>query len=475
MKRSVTLILLLALLAAGILTGSTLALDSKGDQVTITTHALAGDPSTAEGLTVNFPLIMGGCLFWDISFPADQPEQAATQFRYDPDAESPSDTDDQASVDFLLASTSYSDIYLLGGSLWEDVPPALTAMLKQLAAGMEPDTERTRTVRLTDYMDCWPLKAYLPDCPLPTSVLNQRMSEYFTVPIPQDYQVEVELATNRLGDLNHVVCRKEEHYLFQSDAWSFETPQGYLFTFPNTYYDGQLTKSVPIDSSRLLAGWGLYRLTLNSDNTDGQLETVYTLPEGSEILDFLADGDKSTFFLLTREEGMLRLRVFDERAALQNTFDLLPMGKEDHYMQTYAGADFLVPMLYGEGPDSYRLAVVAADSQGWQPDFTFSLAEQAALGVKGISWLDTYLCPLSMDYADGRLAIRDAYGDYGENNFYISVYTEDGLAYLGTYESSLTIPAVLQTEYDIATNKSTVCTLPPVVTTPLLSWSEAPS
>lgn len=81
MRRSVTLILLLALLATGILTGSTLALGSKGDQVTITTHTLARDPSAAEGLTVNFPLIMGDCLFWDISFPADHPEQTVTQFR----------------------------------------------------------------------------------------------------------------------------------------------------------------------------------------------------------------------------------------------------------------------------------------------------------------------------------------------------------------------------------------------------------
>lgn len=472
MRRSVSLILLLALLAAGVLAGSTLALGGRGDQVTVTARTLAGDPSAAEGLTVNLPLVLEDCLFWDISFPADRPEQAVTQFRYDPEGEPPVYTSGSASVDFLLASTSYSTIYLIGGSLWEDVPPALTAMLKQLADGMEPDTERTRTIRLTDYMDCWPLEVYLPDCPLPAPVLNQRMSEYFTVPIPRDYQVEVELATNRLGALYHVVCRREGYYLFQSDAWSFETPQGYLFTFPNTYFDGQLTQTVPIDGSRLSAGWGLYRLTLNSDNTDGQLETVYTLPEGSEILDFLANGDNSTFFLLTREEGMLRLRVFDRSIALQDTFDLLPMEEGDHYIQTYWGDDFLVPIVYGEGPDSCRLAVVAAGSQGWQPHFTFSLAEQAALGFGGISRQDTSWCPLAMDYAHGRLAIRDGNGGA---NFYLAVYDGGQLAYLGAYESSLTIPTVLQTEYDLASSQSSVCSLPRAATLPLVAWPETAS
>ena len=80
MRRSVSLILLLALLSAGVLAGSTLALYGKGEAVTVTAHTLAGDPSAAEGLTVNLPLVLEDCLFWDISFPADHPEQAVTIF-----------------------------------------------------------------------------------------------------------------------------------------------------------------------------------------------------------------------------------------------------------------------------------------------------------------------------------------------------------------------------------------------------------
>ena len=420
-------------------------------------------------------------MLWDLTVPAARPEEAETRFTcssfglrnaqftllslFTPYPMLRTVSVEPAPLKIELPSSSFSVPTVNSSYHWIEAV--------QLVADATPAGEtRTRQVALAEVYDCWPMELYLDGNGMWFDPVGQAFADYFPIPIPQDYQVEVELATNRLGALYHVVCRNEGHYLFQSDAWSFETPQGYLFTFPNTYFDGQLTQTVPIDGSRLSAGWGLYRLTVNSDSTGGQLETVYSLPEGSEILDFLAGGDKSTFFLLTREEGMLRLRVFDRSIALQDTFDLLPMEEGDHYIQTYWGGDFLVPILYVGGPDSCRLAVVAPGSQGWQPHFTFSLAEQAALGFGGISRQDTSWYPLAMDYAHGRLAIRDGNGGA---NFYLAVYDGGELAYLGTYESSLTIPAVLETEYDLASSQSSVCYLPRTATLPLVAWPETAS
>ena len=468
MRRSVNLIFLLTLLSAGILTGGTLVLGGRGDQVTVTARTLAGDPSAAEGLTVNLPLVLEDCLFWDLSFPADHPEQAVTQFRYDPEGEPPVYTSGSASVGLLMNHSIVDHRDPLG----EGNHPDWTAMLEELATGMRPDSQRHCAATLTDYMECWPMEAYLPDCALSSKVLNQLMTDYFAIPIPQDYEAEFELTVDSQGTLTRAVCYGDDRYQFQGSTWCFETPQGYLFTFSNTYYDWEQNESLLLDGSRLPAGWGLYRLTVNGDSTGGQLETVYSLPEGSEILDFLAAGDQSAYFLLTREEGMLRLRVFDRSIALQDTFDLLPMEEGDHYIQTYWGGDFLVPILYVGGPDSCRLAVVAPGSQGWQPHFTFSLAEQAALGFGGISRQDTSWYPLAMDYAHGRLTIRDGNGGA---NFYLAVYDGGELAYLGTYESSLTIPAVLETEYDLASSQSSVCYLPRTATLPLVAWPETAS
>ena len=287
MRRSVNLIFLLTLLSAGILTGGTLVLGGRGDQVTVTARTLAGDPSAAEGLTVNLPLVLEDCLFWDLSFPADHPEQAVTQFRYDPEGEPPVYTKGSTSVKFPVGTGTLHDRDPLG----EDHDPRWIAMLEELATGMRPDSQRHCTATLTDYMECWPMEAYLPDCPLSSQVLNQLVTDYFLIPIPQDYEAEFELTADSQGTLTRAVCYGDDRYRFQGSTWCFETPQGYLFTFSNTYYDWELNESLLLDGSRLPAGWGLYRLTVNGDSTGGQLETVYSLPEGSEILDFLAGGD----------------------------------------------------------------------------------------------------------------------------------------------------------------------------------------
>ena len=158
MRRSVSLILLLALLSAGVLAGSTLALYGKGDQVTVTAHILAGDPSAAEGLTVNLPLVLEDCLFWDISFPAGHPEQAVTQFRYDPEGEPPVYTKGSTSVRLLMDHSIVDNRDPLGGGN----DPRWIAMLEELATGMRPDSQRHCTAKLTDYRECWPMEAYLP-------------------------------------------------------------------------------------------------------------------------------------------------------------------------------------------------------------------------------------------------------------------------------------------------------------------------
>ena len=80
MKLSRWLILLLALLAAGLLIGAGLAIPNTGSQVTIEQEVLAGDPEAADGVELTLPLSCGEQLFWVTTFPADRPEEAETAF-----------------------------------------------------------------------------------------------------------------------------------------------------------------------------------------------------------------------------------------------------------------------------------------------------------------------------------------------------------------------------------------------------------
>ena len=80
MKLSRWLILLLALLSAGLLIGAGLAIPNAGSQVTIEREVLAGDPEAADGVELALPLSCGEQLFWVTTFPAGRPEEEETAF-----------------------------------------------------------------------------------------------------------------------------------------------------------------------------------------------------------------------------------------------------------------------------------------------------------------------------------------------------------------------------------------------------------
>lgn len=482
MKRLPTLILALALLSAGLLAGSGLAVQSRGDQVTVTAQVLKGDPSLVQGLDVAVPTTLGDYLFWTTRFPADRPEQAVTQLRYDPEGLPPLFYDTPISLRFPVGSgVTYH--YRISQEQ-DSLDPNWLAMLEQLAQGMEPGAERSVTVRLADYVDHWPLELFADpdDMYLSSSdgkFLDRLATSYFSIPIPEDYQAKIVQTTDSEGQLELTRIYADERYQIGGGSWGVETPQGILFTLNNTYWDSTQNQKILMDSSGIPGGWGIYRLTLEQSPApregedpppvQASLETAWSLPGEGQILDFLGSEDGSTLFLLTLEEGMLRLRVFDQAVTLLTTIDLLPMGPSDRYMQTYPGDGFLVPITYGEGDGSYRLAVAASGPEGWGLDFTASLAEQAALGFGGISWLDTYQRSLAMDYADGLLTIRDGGGG---TDFHIAVWSRDGLEYLGAYETSLALPAVRQTEGDLSDHQYSICSLPRDNAVPLIERSE---
>ena len=74
------LVLLLAMLSAGLLIGASRAILDTGDQVVVRREVLEGNPEAVHGLQLRLPVTCGRHLFWDTVFPADAPEKAETSF-----------------------------------------------------------------------------------------------------------------------------------------------------------------------------------------------------------------------------------------------------------------------------------------------------------------------------------------------------------------------------------------------------------
>lgn len=425
MKLSRWLILFLALLSAGLLTGAGLTILDTADQVTIQREVLAGDPDAADNVELTLPLSCGDQLFWVTTFPAGQPEEAETAFsssltRHFYDG---SWTSSPLSVEI----DSYHNVY---DSVWESFE-------EQVWEATPIGEKRTYTYLLTDYFDAWPLSVSANSkYDLPDGRLKELFQSYFSIPIPEGTQISITVERSSSG----------ASYFYDANIpmlGSCTAVQGDCVIFAlcnsDTVSDGLDTDHpVTLDDSQIPGGWGIYRYTPNEARTDGTIETLWSLPEESIVQDFWGAEDGKEFFLLTREDDQLRLRIFDENVHLVQTLDLLPFSDAETYMQVYKGDGFLVPIVYGPRAENYcnRFAVVSRQPEGWTLAFTGDDREADALEHGGFSWTHDSRHSLDMVFDGQRLAIRDS-STYDSNPFSLAVYSKDGLEYLADYYSSV--------------------------------------
>lgn len=436
MKTCLRLLLLLALLSAGLLAGATLAIQSQCDQVTIQQEILTGDPAVAEGLQMNLPLTLAEQLFWNTTLPANHPEEAETWFGtylgYEPDL--PIDFGSPLSIDFVSGYMS-STHYLLDASPTNPLSKPIRQAVDATPAG----EERTFSSLLSDWYDAWPLEIYLSGYGLTQARLDALFQSYFSIPLLPDVTLKITVGKTADGNIDSLVVDTEHSYYIRPTTYSVAREDQLIFTFSNSYRESEGNRSPLLDGSHIPGGWGIYRLKLSQDGTDGTLETLYSLPEGSTILEFWGSSEGETLLLLTREEEQLCLRIFDGEGALLQTMELLALSEEESYMQVYKGDDFLVPIVYGPRNEGYcyRFGVVAQGQAGWELAFTGDDRAAFALGCGGFSWIDDYYYGnIDMDFNGERLAIRDS--SKRENSpFHLAVYSQDGLDYLAAYTHTL--------------------------------------
>ena len=426
-------VLLLALLCVGLLTGATLAILDTADQVSVEREVLAGDPDAAAGVELTLPLTCEDQLFWVTTFPAARPEEASTVFE-----STLSEDYRTAPLERQPLSVEIAEVYYWGET--PDTPYTLYDSFRQQARESVPvGTEATVSFRLRDYFDTWPLRVTgdSPDIGYNLSEnlsLRKLFQDYFAFPVPDDAIFTLTVhSSSGYSYSSGFIPRVESHSAACGDAILFVLSS--TATISDEY--GR-SVSAPLDGSAIPGGWGLYRYTFADDGGAGTLETLWSLPEEASILDFWGTEDETDFFLLTREEGQLRLRVFDGDGNLRQSLDLLSFSDEESYMQTYKGEDFFVPMVYGPREENYcyRFPVVCRQPEGWALAFTGDDREAAQLDHGGFSWADDQYAGLSMAFDGERLAVRD--GCRRDNSpFHLAIYSRDGLDYLATYQNSV--------------------------------------
>lgn len=479
------LLIALALLSAGLMAGASLSIGTAADQVEVWKTDLYGDPAALDGLEVTLPLEAEEQLFWTSVFSAGAPEQAETDFctflarrsiRYRSAADSVGVrfTGDGGGYHYLSADSEAQN----DPDYWGELYFCLDAI--QALAANTPDGEtRSRTYALEELTEFYPVEASigfsysrLEDERWPETLLR----DYFAVPVLPGASVTLSVEKSGSGGYSDVGVEFSGPWYLYNNYWSAPDGDSLLFTVGNTYVNQDTDETGLLDGSHIPGGWGIYRLSFNDeDRTGGTLETVWSLPAGSAVLDFWGDEARDEFCLLTAEEDTLRMRVFGGDMALRQTIDLLPFSADTHYVQTYKGEDFLVPMGYTflnpeeDRTARYCFAVLERTEEGWALAFTGDDGVAEALNYGGFSRADDYGSELSMAFDGKRLAVRDTgnrYSGYYTGAFTIAVYTADGLAYLGEYDCSLFPQAYADA------GRYGYCQLPMDWSEPMVRWTQ---
>ena len=394
MRKSLLLFVLLTALSAGLLAGACAAVQGRREAVSYRAEILAGDPAAADGVELTWVSTCGYHLFWHSTFPAAAPEEAETRFSYSGQKQS------------WIIELDEDVLGLSPGLNFLDIAPdspstGLRALWAELSAqtsplpGDETYTEHNglisikREIQLADYLTDFPLSAdrlaytaWAADREFGTSQydtsinaeeLTRRFRAYFPIPVPEGLAMEISMTPDASGQLlsAHFLTLDSSLLTLQADCVS--TGEGVLFAL---CAGGSMAKA--LDGSGIPGGWGISRLS-----PGGDLETVYSIPNGGRAMAFWSDGD-GTLFLLTEEKGAFLLTLLD--------------------------VDTLTPVV----------------------DFTADTSLQSSLGCP----LSTPSSRLSLCYDGTRLAITGPCPST-KSEYFLAVYTADGLEYLGGYTSSL--------------------------------------
>jgi hypothetical protein len=264
------------------------------------------------------------------------------------------------------------------------------------------------------------------------SYAKKLFADYFKIPVWPEHQIEITVRKNAGGSVYSIGASSVPEHDVSIEISSVLTDAGCFFTLAYRTASGEV-----LDMSRIPGGCGIYYLPCRQEDggtvpDTGGLATVYAVdPESARIVTLQASADESELLLVTEENGMYMLTVLDTQTVRPlETLALFRVPQSAGFQTIYVFDDFIVP-LSGDG----TFAVLAETAVGrYELQLTADMKKAESLKY-GLT------TPTVMDYGSGRLAVasfQENYaGFYGTCGFYLAVFDETGLVYLGRYDSSL--------------------------------------
>jgi len=449
MKRTFLLILLLVV-SIGSVSVFASSTYKEHDNVNFKETVLYGDRSAADWLSLNLPIHHSSQLFWDITCDFKDDVVVNTAYDFYPTSHYISPMDSSHGLYFV----ANPDAVMYNPS--DSLQPGLAAAYHEIFNSLEPGEEKEKTVYLKDYMDYYEfdLSFDFPNCSWhanttellyadpealkvdPTLIASNNIKEYFKIPVLDTETHTISVGKHANGHLATLGGGTSESERFQMENWYVSTDNTCYFTFNPRSTEGNL-----VDLSELPEGFGIFALPYERLSDDSkydfstvktdQISMVYPLDPAAELYSLDINEDKTRIFLYTIEEEKLWQTVIDvETMATLQKFSLIDM-TPDTWPSIYNYSDFIAVFnTYTE-----EITVFALNKSGeYEHHFTCDFQPEDFDGA--------YWYPSGLTYDGVRLACtgtlrNHTFGNKDYCDFYIMIYTKDGLQYVGRYDNSL--------------------------------------
>ena len=459
MKKRCVLFILALFLGCGGLIATHGVLSAQADDVVLTEHTLYGDRAAADGITMTQKTQMNYRLFWDTTCTLGSTPDISTKFHFFPAQQDDFSDDYTVELENVIGYSVYGDID--SRDSLDDALYCYWDVIEAVASRAPNDSTKYReVVSLNEYLDCIPIHVNLH---LKRDVdiywdnlreLDQRLTEAFHIPFPEDCVAEIQLRKNADGTISELDFNViHDPNLFLSSAVTEDA----CYIIP--YGEGVLNGDFPM-------GYGVFRfpyqidssseaLTVNAD----QLSLFFPVPKDTINLDQL--GTSALKLMLSSDQQKMFIPWFDTFSDTSDTLGgnfanylsvlNLKTGQEEQILQlpfqdnrtlwkSYIGEDFIVLI------DTSANGVVLENTDGvWKNVLEFSISEEIIkeLNVSGNDWTSPILvddCVMAWNGRQLAILSGNQYNDQtvpSDCTLYLSVFGTNGLEYCGRYDSSL--------------------------------------
>ena len=458
MRKSMGVFMGLLVILISVSAVSFAAVNKTGYEIEIDEEVLYGDKSVAEGLVLEIPVSMNFRLFWETFYTVGEQHTPQTEVWLKPMGYH--EPEEGNGNRFTLEMNS-GEGSTTTGNMELDVraPYGMEIPFMEVAERTASGESHTERVRYRDYREYYPFIASVvidfQECVGEDRDSRAEQDAFLgeiKIPIPEDCYIDITIHKNEDGgvygyDYNMIdgrLARLGTFHVVTDDAMYYVVDARHLA-------EGGI--EVPVEG---MEDWyGIYkmkyRIVQNGDfevvepdlNNIGR---VIPLDTDVRLLDMRTSEDGSKMLLFTAEQDVSYLNVIDfETLETVQRIELFPAADEVVSSEVINKDGFLVWIAknYLMASD-YRMAVLTESEAGrYELKFTGALWPEEVREELGS--LHTSLREIAVDYDGEKLAIiypqpyyyrHERQNEKGTCLFWLMVYDESGMLYLGEYAAS---------------------------------------